>query len=120
MDGAIREEVIQCLRRNVDVFAWTPQDLEGISPEVITHHLNIGPRIKPLKQKKRHFDPEKDRIIQAKIDKLVAAGHVEKYNSPNGYLISFSYLNPAKNGECASILKTSTRLVLKTFTPYPE
>ncbi|KAL0421109.1 UNVERIFIED_CONTAM: Transposon Ty3-G Gag-Pol polyprotein [Sesamum latifolium] len=82
MDEAIRKEVIQCLRRNVDVFAWTPQDLEGINPEVITHHLNIDPRVKPVKQKKRHFSPEKDKIIQAKIDKLVAAGHVEEIQFP--------------------------------------
>ncbi|KAL0411838.1 UNVERIFIED_CONTAM: Pro-Pol polyprotein [Sesamum latifolium] len=78
MDEAIRKEVIQCLRRNVDVFAWTPQDLEGINPEVITHHLNINPRVNPVKQKKRHFGPEKDKIIQAEIGKLVAAGHVEE------------------------------------------
>ncbi|KAL0456492.1 UNVERIFIED_CONTAM: hypothetical protein Slati_0988400 [Sesamum latifolium] len=49
MDEAIWKEVIQCLRRNVDIFAWTPQALEGINPEVITHHLNIDPRVKPVK-----------------------------------------------------------------------
>ncbi|KAL0411500.1 UNVERIFIED_CONTAM: hypothetical protein Slati_3739700 [Sesamum latifolium] len=59
MDEAIRKEVIQCLRHNVDVFAWTPQNLEGLNPKVITHHLNIDPRVKPVKQKERHFGPEK-------------------------------------------------------------
>ncbi|KAL0385890.1 UNVERIFIED_CONTAM: hypothetical protein Sradi_2983300 [Sesamum radiatum] len=49
MDEAIQEEVIQCLRCNVDIFAWTPQDLEGINPEVITHHLNIDPCVIPVK-----------------------------------------------------------------------
>ncbi|KAL0445764.1 UNVERIFIED_CONTAM: hypothetical protein Slati_1704300 [Sesamum latifolium] len=43
MDETIRREVVQCLQRNIDVFAWTLQDLEGIDPEVITHHLNIDP-----------------------------------------------------------------------------
>ncbi|KAL0458669.1 UNVERIFIED_CONTAM: hypothetical protein Slati_0494100 [Sesamum latifolium] len=74
----LRGEVIECLRRNLDVFAWTPQDLEGIDPRVISHHLNIDPHVKPVKQKKRHFDPEKHKIIQAEIDKLVATGHVEE------------------------------------------
>ncbi|KAL0290508.1 UNVERIFIED_CONTAM: hypothetical protein Sradi_7048200 [Sesamum radiatum] len=44
MDQTIQREVIQYLRHNIDVFAWTPQDLEGIDPEVITHHLNIDPQ----------------------------------------------------------------------------
>ncbi|KAL0455923.1 UNVERIFIED_CONTAM: hypothetical protein Slati_0931500 [Sesamum latifolium] len=57
-------------------------DLEGIDPEVISHHLNIDPHVKSVKQKKRHFGPEKDKIIQAEIDKLVAAGHVEEIQYP--------------------------------------
>ncbi|KAL0394373.1 UNVERIFIED_CONTAM: hypothetical protein Slati_4403500 [Sesamum latifolium] len=38
-----KKEITLCLRRNEDIFAWTPQDLEGIDPQVITHHLNIDP-----------------------------------------------------------------------------
>ncbi|KAL0416470.1 UNVERIFIED_CONTAM: hypothetical protein Slati_3478900 [Sesamum latifolium] len=59
-----------------------PKDLEGIDLEVITHHLNIDPQVKPVKQKKRHFGPKKDKIIQAVIDKLMAAGHVEEIQFP--------------------------------------
>ncbi|KAL0278041.1 UNVERIFIED_CONTAM: hypothetical protein Sradi_7301400 [Sesamum radiatum] len=58
-----KKEITLCLQRNADIFAWTPQDLEGIDPQVITHHLNIDPSYKPVKQKKRHFGPEKDKII---------------------------------------------------------
>ncbi|KAL0394309.1 UNVERIFIED_CONTAM: hypothetical protein Slati_4397100 [Sesamum latifolium] len=49
MSDAIRKEVIQCLQCNIDIFAWTPQYLEGIDPNVITHHLNIDPHVKPVK-----------------------------------------------------------------------
>ncbi|KAL0455202.1 UNVERIFIED_CONTAM: hypothetical protein Slati_0859400 [Sesamum latifolium] len=42
-----KEEIILCLRCNADIFARAPQDLEGIDPKVITHHLNIDPGIKP-------------------------------------------------------------------------
>ncbi|KAL0420609.1 UNVERIFIED_CONTAM: LINE-1 reverse transcriptase [Sesamum latifolium] len=45
MDETIWRELVQCLQRNIVVFAWTPQDLEGIDPEVITHHLNIDPQL---------------------------------------------------------------------------
>ncbi|KAK4383689.1 hypothetical protein Sango_2753800 [Sesamum angolense] len=55
-----------------------PQDLEGIDPNLITHNLNIDPSVKPVKQKERHFESEKDKIIQVEVDKLIAAGHIEE------------------------------------------
>ncbi|KAL0408142.1 UNVERIFIED_CONTAM: hypothetical protein Sradi_1748600 [Sesamum radiatum] len=36
-----KKEITLCLQRNADIFSLTPQDLEGIDPQVITHHLNI-------------------------------------------------------------------------------
>ncbi|KAL0373918.1 UNVERIFIED_CONTAM: hypothetical protein Sradi_3307500 [Sesamum radiatum] len=73
-----KKEITLCLQRNADVFAWTPQDWEGIDPQVITYNLNIDPNCKPVKQKKKHFGPEKDKIIQAELNKLMAAGHIEE------------------------------------------
>ncbi|KAL0451518.1 UNVERIFIED_CONTAM: hypothetical protein Slati_1129900 [Sesamum latifolium] len=52
MKKDVQEKVINCFRKNKDIFAWTPQDLEGIDPGVITHHLNLVPTIRPIKQKK--------------------------------------------------------------------
>ncbi|KAL0416238.1 UNVERIFIED_CONTAM: hypothetical protein Slati_3455700 [Sesamum latifolium] len=77
-----KKEITLCLQRNADIFAWTPQDLEGIDPQVITHHLNIDPSYKPIKQKKRHFGPKKDKIILAEVNKLMAAGHIEEIQFP--------------------------------------
>ncbi|KAL0439207.1 UNVERIFIED_CONTAM: Retrovirus-related Pol polyprotein from transposon [Sesamum latifolium] len=82
LGGRTKEEIISYLRHNTHIFAWAPQDLEGIDPKVITHHLNIDPGIKPVKQKKRHFGPEKDKVIQAEVDKLMAAGHIEEIQFP--------------------------------------
>ncbi|KAL0416682.1 UNVERIFIED_CONTAM: hypothetical protein Slati_3500100 [Sesamum latifolium] len=77
-----KKEITLCLQRNADIFARTPQDLEGIDPQVITHHLNIDPNCKPVKQKKRRFGPEKDKIIQAEVNKLMAAGHIKEIQFP--------------------------------------
>ncbi|KAL0415826.1 UNVERIFIED_CONTAM: hypothetical protein Slati_3414500 [Sesamum latifolium] len=46
MKEDVREQVISCLRKNKDIFAWTPQDLERIDPGVITHHLNLDPTVR--------------------------------------------------------------------------
>ncbi|KAL0439558.1 UNVERIFIED_CONTAM: hypothetical protein Slati_2438800 [Sesamum latifolium] len=120
MDEIIRNEVIQCLRRNIDAFAWAPQDLEEIDPEVITHHLNIDPWVKPIKQKKRHFGPKKDKIIQTEIDKLVAAGHVEEIQFPEW--LSNVVLVPklGRKWRMCIDFRDLNKACPKDFTPYPE
>ncbi|KAL0461185.1 UNVERIFIED_CONTAM: Transposon Ty3-G Gag-Pol polyprotein [Sesamum latifolium] len=97
-----------------------PQDLEGIEPEVITHHLNIDPRVKPIKQKKIHFCPKKDKIIQAEIDKLVAAGHVEEIQFPE-WLCNV-VLVPKPDGKWRMCLdfRDLNRACPKDFYPLPR
>ncbi|KAL0394781.1 UNVERIFIED_CONTAM: hypothetical protein Slati_4444300 [Sesamum latifolium] len=82
MKEDVREQVINCLRKNKNIFAWTPQDPEGIDPGVITHHLNLHPTIKLVKQKKWHFGPKKDKIIQGEVKKQLAAGHIREIQFP--------------------------------------
>ena len=53
-----REDLIQFLRKSIDVFAWSHDDMPGIDPSVITHRLNVYPFFKPVRQKKRVFAPE--------------------------------------------------------------
>ncbi|KAL0445524.1 UNVERIFIED_CONTAM: hypothetical protein Slati_1680300 [Sesamum latifolium] len=120
LGGKTKEEIILCLRRNADIFAWAPQDLEGIDPKVITHHLNIDPGIKPVKQKKRHFGPEKDKVIQAEVDKLMTAGHIEEIQFPEWLSNVVLVPKPGGNGECASTSGILTRPVLKISTIYRE
>ncbi|KAL0288944.1 UNVERIFIED_CONTAM: hypothetical protein Sradi_7085200 [Sesamum radiatum] len=110
-NNATIKEVIQCLQHNLDTFAWTPQDLEGIDPKVIIHHLNIDPSVKLVKQKKRHFGLEKDKIIQAEVDKLMEIVHIEEIQFSSGYPMLSKYLNLEENGESALALETSTRHV---------
>ncbi|XP_016173707.1 uncharacterized protein LOC107616237 [Arachis ipaensis] len=41
LEGNERARLIHILRQNADLFAWTPDDMPGISPEVICHKLAI-------------------------------------------------------------------------------
>ena len=38
-----KKDLIQFLKKNIGVFAWSHKDMPGIDPGVITHHLNICP-----------------------------------------------------------------------------
>ncbi|KAL0463404.1 UNVERIFIED_CONTAM: hypothetical protein Slati_0228000 [Sesamum latifolium] len=105
MSEETKKEIVRCLQHNAYIFAWTPQDLERINPKVITHYLNIDPSIKPVKQKKRHFGLEKDKIIQAEIEKLVAVGHIEEIQFPEWLSNVVLVPKPGESGECVLTLE---------------
>ena len=58
MKGNVRQDLVQFLRKSIDVFAWSHEDMLGIDPSVIIHRLNVHPSSKPVCQKKRVFAPE--------------------------------------------------------------
>ena len=44
----IRTRLIQFLKENLDVFAWSHEDMPGITPTVIQHKLNVDSELKPV------------------------------------------------------------------------
>ena len=44
-----KEELIECLVRNVDVFAWSAYEAPRLDPNFICHHLNVNPFVIPKK-----------------------------------------------------------------------
>ena len=45
-----KEELVDFLKRNVDVFAWNAYEAPGVDPSSICHHLNVNPSVIPRKQ----------------------------------------------------------------------
>ena len=64
LPAKIKEEIVSCLQANADIFAWSPEDMPGIDPEVISHHLNVDNKILPVKQKKRNMSPERAQALE--------------------------------------------------------
>ncbi|XP_073036560.1 uncharacterized protein [Primulina eburnea] len=58
------------------------EELTGISPLISEHQLNILPGAHPIKQKKRHFGPEKDKVIDEQVKELLQAGHIREIQFP--------------------------------------
>ena len=40
-----KEELVELLRRNVDVFAWDAYEAPGLNSKFICHHLNVNPSV---------------------------------------------------------------------------
>ncbi|KAL2226710.1 UNVERIFIED_CONTAM: Retrovirus-related Pol polyprotein from transposon [Sesamum indicum] len=70
--------MIEFLKRNVEMFAWSPSDFTGISPEIIVHRLNVDPAVRSVQQKKRLFGTDKNEIIRQEVDKLLKVGYVSE------------------------------------------
>ena len=49
-DPEEREELVEFLKWNIDVFAWNTYEALGVDPGFICHHLNVNPLITPKKQ----------------------------------------------------------------------
>ncbi|GAV64575.1 hypothetical protein CFOL_v3_08093 [Cephalotus follicularis] len=56
---AEKGELITFLRDNKDVFAWSAEEVPGISPDAMVHKLSVDPARSPTRQKKRNFAPER-------------------------------------------------------------
>ena len=44
-----KEELVEFLKRNIDVFAWNAYEAPGVDPDFICHHLNVNPVMTPRK-----------------------------------------------------------------------
>ncbi|XP_042465862.1 uncharacterized protein LOC122048350 [Zingiber officinale] len=79
----LKEELIRCLIRNRDVFAWSTVELLGVKPEVAEYKLHLLPDAWLVKQKKRNFLADQNKIIRTEVDQLRKAGHVREVQFPS-------------------------------------
>ncbi|GKV19153.1 hypothetical protein SLEP1_g29446 [Rubroshorea leprosula] len=103
-------ELLEFLRVNQDVFAWTADEMPGIPAELTVYKLSTDPTRKPVVQKRRLFGPKKQAAIDEEIQKLLQAGFIRRVEysewvsnpvlvkKPNGkwrMCIDFTNLNEA-------------------------
>src|SRR5262249_3727622 len=67
------EVIVEVLREYKDSFAWTYEDMPGLDPELVEHHLPLKPGAKAVKQKLRRYHPRTALQIKQEIDKLHTA-----------------------------------------------
>nr|GEU68713.1 reverse transcriptase domain-containing protein [Tanacetum cinerariifolium] len=69
-----RTELCSILKKNLDIFAWQPSNMIGVSRSVEEHRLNNREGYSPVRKKKKGQAPERTKVIQAEVQKLVEAG----------------------------------------------
>ena len=93
----MRTKLVQFLKENLDVFAWSHEDMPGISPKVIQHKLNVDLERKPVQQRRRVFTPERNQAITNEVNKLLSIGFIREVYYPN-WLINIVLVKKA-NGK---------------------
>ena len=71
-----KQELIEFLRKNVNVFAWNAYEAPGIDPDFICHHLNVNPSIilrkqPPRRLSKDHYEAVKDEVTKLKQARVI-------------------------------------------------
>ena len=76
-----REELIEFLKQNIDVFACNTYEALGVDPKFICHHLSVNPLIAPKKQPPRRPSKEHAEAVRKEVTRLKQAGAIKEVTS---------------------------------------
>ena len=82
LDPEIKKDLIELLREYNDIFAWSHEEMPGIHLSLATHRLVVDATFKPVKQKRRNFNAERNSAVQEEVDKLLKAGFIRESRYP--------------------------------------
>ena len=55
MTAQKKEQLVALLKKYVDVFAWTYDEMPSLDLRLVVHYLNVDSRVKPMFQLARIF-----------------------------------------------------------------
>nr|GEW43276.1 reverse transcriptase domain-containing protein [Tanacetum cinerariifolium] len=128
-----RTKLCSILKKNLDIFAWQPSDMTGVPRSIVEHRLNIREWYSPVRQKKRGQAPERDKAIQAEVQKLVKAGimrevyyhdwlsnlvMVKKHDGSWRMCLDFTDLNKACPHDCYPLPEIDWKVVSLCGYPF--
>ena len=90
--ASIREELIILLKDYQDIFAWSYQDMPGLSSDIVPHRLPLNPECPPVKQKLRRMKPETSLKIKEEVKKQFDAGFLVVARYPEWVAVSYTHL----------------------------
>jgi len=77
-----QEGVAGVISRHLDAFAWSASDMPGIDPDFLCHHLSMDATVRPVCQRRRKFNEERQLVVREETQKLLSAGHIREIQYP--------------------------------------
>ena len=65
-----KEQLVDLLRRNVDLFVWDAYEAPRLDPKFICHHLNVNPSITPKRQPPWCLSKEHVEAVKCEVTKF--------------------------------------------------
>ena len=81
----VRDELVTLLQDYQDIFAWSYQDMLGLSSKIVQHKLPLNPECSPVKQKLRKMKPEMSLKIKEDIKKQFNSGFLAVTRYPGSW-----------------------------------
>ncbi|GJZ24186.1 hypothetical protein Tco_0561645 [Tanacetum coccineum] len=72
----VKNQLVQLLANNLDVFAWKPSDMTGVPRELAKHSLGLNQYAIVIRQKRRCFLLERSRAMDSQVTDLIQAGNL--------------------------------------------
>ena len=73
-----RQDLIDFLKKNIDMFAWSTYEALGVDPNFICHCLNVNPSAITKKQPPRCSSREHSDTVKGEVLKLKQAGAIKE------------------------------------------
>ncbi|XP_072064460.1 uncharacterized protein [Arachis hypogaea] len=74
----LKEEVSQLLKQNRDLFTFTPADMPGINPDLMSHRLAVDPKAKPVAQRRRKMSSDRAAEVKKQVKALLEANFIRE------------------------------------------
>jgi hypothetical protein len=111
------DKLLQFLRHNHDVFAWSKSDLTGVHRSVIEHALNTDLMDRPKMQRQRPMSDDRVKSAEAEVHKLLDATIIREVQYP--VWVANVVMVPKKNGDMCMCIDFTELNKACPKDPYP-
>ena len=95
-----RDWLIDFLHESKNIFAWSANDLQGVSRELAQHNLNAAQGSKPRNQKLRKMSTERAVAGKAEVNRRLDAGVIKLVQYLEWLPMSSWLGRKMENGQC--------------------
>jgi hypothetical protein len=111
------DRLLQFLRHNQDVFAWSKSDLTGVHRSIIEHALNTDLKVKPKLQRQRPMSDDRVKSAEVEVQKLLDARIIREVQYP--VWVANVVMVPKKNGNMCMCIDFTELNKACLKDPYP-
>ncbi|XP_068487012.1 uncharacterized protein [Phaseolus vulgaris] len=79
---AAQDQIVEVIARHLDAFAWSASDMPDIDLDFLCHRLTMDPQVRPIRQRRREFNKERQHVIKEETKKLLSVGHIREIQYP--------------------------------------